>query len=77
VQNDPGRVSGFLLVCREDLKKFMGISKSTNVGQMPGQTLGFLFYFLVLCTLGGGLVKRGQLYTGSKDEHLKNGVTGG
>jgi hypothetical protein len=59
---------GSLLVCREDLKKFMGISKNTNVGQMPGQTLGFLF--LLSCFMhtggGGGVVKRGQLYTGSE-----------
>jgi hypothetical protein len=72
-------VLGSMLVCREDLKKFMGISKSTNVGQMPGSTLGFLsffVYFLVLCTLGGGLVKRGQFYTGSEGRQWKERVTG-
>jgi hypothetical protein len=48
VRGRPGGVLGSLLVCREDLKKFMGISKITNVVQMPGSTLSVLFFFTFL-----------------------------
>jgi hypothetical protein len=67
VRKDPGRVLGSLLVCREDLKKFMGISKNTKVGQMPGQTLGLLFLLSwFMHTGGGGLVKRGSYIQGAE-----------
>jgi hypothetical protein len=54
VRGRPGGVLGSLLVCREGLKKFMDISKDTNVGQMPGSTLSFLFLLSYFYAHWGG-----------------------
>ena len=68
---------GSLLMCLEDLKKFMGISKITTVGQRPGSTLGFLFLFSRFFMPTEGACKERTVVYRERRWTVEKGVTGG